>query len=72
MPTHSPVVFSRIYASMQRHANAWRGGEQRDPVDGQHNLASVVWCAMALMEYERTHPELDDRASSFPAKELDT
>ena len=55
------LQWGRVYAAMQRHANAWWGGEQRDPVDGQHHLASVAWCALALMEYERTHPELDDR-----------
>jgi hypothetical protein len=29
---------------------------------GQHHLASVAWCAMALIELEETHSELDDRA----------
>jgi hypothetical protein len=27
----------------------------------QHHLSSVAWCALALMEYEETHLELDDR-----------
>jgi len=27
----------------------------------QHHLASVAWNALALMEFEETHPELDDR-----------
>jgi len=55
------IGWGRIYAAMQRHANAWWGGEQNDPDDGQHHLASVAWCALALMEYETTHKELDDR-----------
>lgn len=53
--------WGRVYAAMLRHATAWWGGEQCDPVDGQHHLASVGWCALALMEYETTHRELDDR-----------
>jgi hypothetical protein len=53
--------WGRVYAAMERHAKAWWRGERLDPVDGQHHLASVAWCALALMEYERTHPELDDR-----------
>lgn len=56
------LAWGRVYGALQRHAHAWWGGEQRDP-DGQHHLASVAWCALALMEYERTHPELDDRKS---------
>lgn len=56
------LSYGRVFAAMMRHAWAWWGGEKRDPVDGQHHLASVCWCAMALMEYETTHPELDDRS----------
>jgi hypothetical protein len=55
------LKWGRVYAALQRHAWAWWGGEELDPVDGQHHLASVAWCALALMEFERTHPELDDR-----------
>jgi Domain of unknown function (DUF5664) len=58
------LQWGRVYAALQRHANAWWGGEGYDKVDGQHHLASVVWCALALMEYENTHPELDDRKTT--------
>ena len=56
------LSWGRLYAALQRHANSWWSGERHDQVDGQHHLASVAWCALALMEYERTHPELDDRS----------
>ena len=55
------ISWGRIFAAMMRHAWAWWRGEKYDPVDGQHHLASVAWCAFALMEYETTHQELDDR-----------
>lgn len=55
------IAYNRVYAAMLRHATAWWGGERDDQEDGQHHLASVAWCALALMEYERTHPELDNR-----------
>ena len=55
------LSWGRVFAAMMRHAWAFWRRERTDAVDGQHHLASVVWCAMALMEYERTHPELDDR-----------
>jgi hypothetical protein len=55
------IRWGRIFRAMMQHALAWWVGEKRDP-DGQHPLASVVWAAKTLMEYEHTHPELDDRS----------
>jgi hypothetical protein len=65
------LAWGRIFAAMMRHSWKWWRGETHDPVDGQHHLSSVAWCAFALMEYEQTHPELDDRpvlAADPPAK----
>lgn len=58
------ISYSRIYAAMLRHALAFWSGEDLDREDGQQHLASVAWCAFALMEYQHkfgpaTH--LDDR-----------
>lgn len=61
------ISWGRIFAAMMRHAWKWWRGEKYDAEDGQHHLASVAWCAFALMEYEETHPELDDR--SVPAND---
>jgi hypothetical protein len=55
------IEYGRHFAALQRHAWAYWNGENRDVEDGQHHLASVAWCAFALIEYERTHPELDNR-----------
>lgn len=55
------LAWGRVFAAMMRHAWAWWRGERHDPEDGQHHLASVVWCAFALMEFEQTHPDGDDR-----------
>lgn len=55
------LSWGRIFAAMMRHAWKWWRGETHDPEDGQHHLASVAWCAFALMEYEGTYPEGDDR-----------
>ena len=54
------LKWGRVFGAMMRHAWAWWWGEQRHE-KGMHHLASVAWCALALMEYEGTHPELDDR-----------
>jgi len=56
------MAWSRVIGAMMRHLETFRKGISIDPTDGQHVLASVAWCALTLMEYERTHPELDDRA----------
>ena len=55
------IDFERVFSAMMRHAWAWWGGEEFDPVDGQHHLTSVVWNAMVLQELQRTHPECDSR-----------
>jgi hypothetical protein len=55
------MSWSRIYGALQRHANAFWDGESLDKDNLQHHLASVAWCALALMEFEETHKELDDR-----------
>ena len=59
------LQWGRVFAAMMRHAWAWWRGEKHDPKDGQHHLASVAWCALALMEYEETHQELDDRPATL-------
>jgi len=55
------IKWGRIYGALQRHANAYWGGETHCTIDKQHHLSSVVWCALTLMEFERTRPEFDDR-----------
>lgn len=58
------IPYSAIVDAAYRHLGKWLAGEKRDQTDGQHHLASVAWCMFALMEYERTHPEKDDIATS--------
>lgn len=55
------IAFSRLFAALQRHAWAWWDGQEHDPVDGQHHLTSVAWCAFAIMELRTTKPQFDDR-----------
>lgn len=55
------MSWGRCFAAMMRHSWKWWGGETYDSEDKQHHLAAVVWYAFTLMEYEKTHPELDDR-----------
>lgn len=55
------IKYGRIYAALMRHLEAWRQGEDKDPVDGQYHLSSVLWCAAALLTFElRGQTDLDD------------
>lgn len=49
------IPMSRTLASLMRHIEAWRRGE-----DDEDHLAAVVFNAMALMHFEEVRPELDD------------
>jgi len=54
------MEWSRVVDPMFRHLLKWLRGEKYDQVDGQHHLIAVAWACFALVEYEETHPELDD------------
>lgn len=59
--------WSKSYAALQRHVNAfWRGedlipNDPDDPTSGIPHLAAAVFHCLAMMEWATTHPELDDR-----------
>lgn len=56
------MSWGRVFSAMLRHAFKWLGGESYDAVDGQHHLASVMWCAASLIAYEaRSMTQWDDR-----------
>ena len=55
------MAWGRCFAAMMRHGWAYWRGETHCPKDGQHHLSSVVFWCFALMTYEKTHKELDDR-----------
>jgi hypothetical protein len=58
------LAWSRVYAALMRHLQAWWMGAEIDPDDGQSHLSSVAWCAFTLMAFERERPEYDDRPRS--------
>jgi len=46
------IQYGRVFAAMLRHAWKWFSGETYDTEDGQHHLASVIWCGLALLHYD--------------------
>lgn len=55
------LKWSRVYAALERHIQAWRKGEDLDPESKEMHLASVAWAAFTLMEYSVFKKDLDDR-----------
>lgn len=56
--------WSLSYDALQRHANQFWAGEDKDEETGKSHLASVIFHAMALMQFAEEHPELDDRPTT--------
>lgn len=57
--------WSLSYAALQRHAVLFWEGEDIDPETRCHHLSSVIFHALAMMEFGETHPDLDNRPSKF-------
>lgn len=53
--------WSRPLSAAMRHIHAFNSGEDKDPESGLSHLAHAACCIMFLLEFEKTHPELDDR-----------
>ncbi len=65
------MPYGRIIRAALSHFFKWMNGEVYDPKDGQHHLASVVWCCLTLMDYETRCPEFDNRSPSFTLSQGD-
>lgn len=52
---------SQLIAAMMRHATAWFDGEEKDPIDGQHHLGSVIACAAMILKQQELNTLTDDR-----------
>ena len=63
------MAWSRCITKLVRHLGRFVDGESRCPKDGQHHLASIKFWCNALMEYEQTHPELDDVRVKSPREQ---
>lgn len=51
----------RVIGALLRHTFAYLGGENNDQETGLSHMAHAACCVDFLLEYEKTHPELDDR-----------
>jgi Domain of unknown function (DUF5664) len=55
------LPFLSVIDSMLRHIKAYQKGETIDSESGQPHMAHIRCNAAMLIEYQETHPELDDR-----------
>ena len=55
------LTWQGTLGALQRHILKWRRGLVFDPELKTHSLAMAAWGLAALIEFELTHPDLDDR-----------
>lgn len=55
------LAWSRVIGAAYRHLGAFNDGQDLDPETGLSHVAHLLCCAMFLLEYISTHPEMDDR-----------
>lgn len=55
------IEWKRIYGAILRHLTLWFLGQDVDLESGLSHLAHAAWGCFTLLNYRRTHPELDNR-----------
>lgn len=55
------VDWNRTISAIYRHLTAFQSGQTHDPETGLNHMAHVMCNAMFLVNWEKTHPEKDDR-----------
>ena len=55
------IAWSRLIGATMRHVNSYNSGETYDKETGLSHAAHAMCELMFLLEFEKTHPELDDR-----------
>ncbi len=66
------IKWGRVFAAICRHLWAYWRGEDVDKESGMTHLAHAAWGCFTLMEFQRTHKELDDRpGTTHPIEDVD-
>jgi len=59
------MLWSAMNASLERHLQAWKSGEDIDSESGCLHMAHVAWNALALVSYKKMYPQGDDRPHRY-------
>jgi hypothetical protein len=54
------IKWSRVLAALLRHVFAYMRGERHDPETGLSHMAHAGCCVMFILEFEKTHQQLND------------
>lgn len=65
------MKWSRVLDAALRHIAAFADGEDVDPESGISHLAHARCCLGFLIDYEESHPELDDRRPRSAKPQMD-
>ncbi len=57
----SGIKESTYWAAIDRHFDAWKGGESIDPDSGKNHLYHIIASCMILLDAERCHKLEKDR-----------
>ena len=58
--------WSKSYDALQRHLNAWWGGEDIDEETGSSHLAAAGFHILTLLTFIDEHPDYDNRYNAKP------
>lgn len=59
------MLWSKVLASLERHLQAVKSGEDYDPETGELHSAHIMCNAMFLTEYYKIYPQGDDRPHNY-------
>lgn len=59
------MTWSSVLASLERHKEAFKKGEDNDQETGLLHMAHVAWNALALVSYYSIYPQGDDRPHAY-------
>ena len=59
------MPWTKMLGAVERHINAFKAGEDIDDESGLFHLAHAATDILMMIEWYRTHPELDDRKKDY-------
>ncbi len=59
------MKWSNVIASLERHLNAFKSGEDYDHETGLYHISHLVTNGLFLLQYYKTYPEGDDRILNY-------